>query len=50
MLIVVRAFMGEKKARGVQASPLVRSSVTKADHPVGVTGRTANLLECPNHL
>ena len=38
-----RAFifiMGEKKARDVQASPLVRSSVTTTDHPVGVTGPT----------
>ena len=36
----VRAFMGETKARGVQAPPLVRSSVTTADHPVGVIGST----------
>ncbi|KAI0207288.1 hypothetical protein LSAT2_008096, partial [Lamellibrachia satsuma] len=36
----VPAFMGEKKARGVQAPPLVRSSVTTVDHPVGVTGPT----------
>ena len=33
----VRAFIGEKKARYVQASPLVRSLGTTADHPDGVT-------------
>ena len=36
----VRAFMGEKKARGVQAPPSVRSSLATADHPVGLTGPT----------
>ena len=36
----VRAFIGEKKARNVQASRLVRSSVTTANHPVGVIGPT----------
>ena len=40
MSMGVRAFMGETKARDVQASPLVRSSVTTADHPVGVSGPT----------
>ena len=32
--------MGQKKARDVQAPHLVRSSVTTADHPVGLTGPT----------
>ena len=40
MLSGVRPFMGEKKARDVQAPPSVKSSVTTADHPVGVTGPT----------
>ena len=35
-----RAFMGEKKARDVQAPTLVRVSVTTVDHPVGLTGPT----------
>ena len=40
MSMGVRAFVGEKKARDVQAPPFLRSSVTTADHPVGVTGLT----------
>ena len=39
-----RAFMSEKKAKDVQAPPLVKASLTTADHPVGVTGPTT-LLE-----